>query len=104
PAVSVSGPFGIGKTQAGALPDSGQLLPGAAVRMTAKLHGVAPAIRSTATVTITPLLADAAGSIAPLAPVKGSGHGWTIPWSLLFVVALVAAAAVVVLRRYAKKG
>jgi hypothetical protein len=55
-------------------------------------------------VTLTPLLTDASGSIAPLAATKASGHALTIPWTLLIavlVVGLIVLAAVRVRRRVA---
>jgi hypothetical protein len=58
------------------------------------LHDVTPALRLTATVTLLPLLTDAAGSTAPLAAVKASGHGWSVPWSLLLTLVAVCALAV----------
>jgi hypothetical protein len=82
-AVSASGPFGrwaIGVTK---IADSPPLLPGDIWKESVALHGVAPALRLRATVTLVPLLTDAAGSIAPLAATKASGHAWTVPWSLL---------------------
>jgi hypothetical protein len=81
--VSVSGPFGRWAVGAGTLADTPPLLPGDTRKVSAPLHGVAPALRLTATVTLVPLLTDAAGSIAPLAATKASGHAWTVPWSLL---------------------
>jgi WxL interacting protein linking bacterial and host surfaces len=86
--VKISGPFGRWKTEAGRIPDTPSLLPGEAWKMSAPLHDVTPALRLTATVTVLPLLTDAAGSTAPLAAIKTSGHAWAVPWALLlaFVV------------------
>jgi uncharacterized membrane protein len=85
-AVSVSGPFGRRAVRAGTLADSPPLLPGDTRKVSAPLHGVTPALRLTATVTLVPLLTDAAGSTAPLAATKASGHAWTVPWALLLAM------------------
>ena len=57
--------------------------PAPASRVSAPLHGVTPAVRSTATVKVIPLLPDAAGSIAPLpasrrpaGPGRSRGRCW----------------------------
>jgi hypothetical protein len=84
--VSVSGPFGRWAVAAGRIADSPPLLPGDTWKVSAPLHAVAPALRLTATVTLVPLLTDAAGSIAPLTAAKTSGHAWTVPWSLLLAI------------------
>lgn len=88
-AVSVSGPFGRWDVDAGKLADSPSLLPGDTWKVSAPVHGVTPAVRLTATVSLVPLLTDAAGSTAPLTTVEASGHAWTVPWSLLVAVVLV---------------
>ena len=102
-AVSAAGPFGRWKVKAGTVADSPPLLPGATWKVSAPLHDVTPAVRTTATVTLTPLLTDASGSIAPLAAVKASGHALTVPWTLLIgvlvLLALFVLAAVRVRRR-----
>jgi uncharacterized membrane protein len=87
--VSLSGPFGRWKVAAGKVADSPALLPGETYKASVPLRDVTPAVRLQATITLIPLLTDAAGSTAPLAPVKGAGHAWTIPWSLLLVVLVV---------------
>jgi hypothetical protein len=84
--VSVSGPFGRWTAGAGSIPDTPPVLPGKNLKVSAPVHDVTPALRLTATVTLVPLLTDAAGSTAPLAATKASGHAWAIPWSLLFAV------------------
>jgi hypothetical protein len=81
--VSATGPFGRWAVRAGRLAETPALLPGDTWKVSAPLHDVTPALRLTATVTLVPLLTDAAGSIAPLAPTKASGRAWTVPWSLL---------------------
>jgi len=100
PAVSVSGPFGRFSAKAGKLADSPPLLPGKTWKGSAPLRDVTPALRLTATVTLTPLLTDEAGSTAPLPPIKTSGHGWAIPWTpLIALVAVCALVAGVAFRR-----
>jgi uncharacterized membrane protein len=87
--VSVSGPFGRWTVAAGSIPDTAPLLPGKNLKVSAPLHDVTPALRLTATVTLVPLLTDAAGSTAPLAATKTSGSAWTVPWALLIAVLVV---------------
>ena len=88
-AVSVSGPFGRLRVRAGRIADSPQLLPGDTWKVSVPVRGVTPAVSLTGTVTLTPLLTDAAGSVAPLAAVRTTAHAWTAPWALLvFLVAL----------------
>ena len=62
------------------------------------LHDVTPALQVTATVTLVPLLTDAAGSTAPLRATKASQHAWTVPWSLLLLVVVVVCGLVAALR------
>ncbi|MFF4779106.1 WxL protein peptidoglycan domain-containing protein [Microtetraspora fusca] len=88
-AVSVSGLFGRSDGQAGEIDDSPQLLPGGTWKVSVPIHGVVPALRLTGTVTLVPLLTDAAGSVAPLADVENTTHAWTVPWALLlFLIVL----------------
>jgi hypothetical protein len=87
--VAVSGPFGRWSVAAGRIADTPPLLPGDTWKVSAPLHDVTPALRLTATVTLVPLLTDAAGSTAPLAATKTSGHAWTVPWSLLFAIVVL---------------
>ena len=93
--VSVAGPFGRWAVKAGALADSPALSPGATWTGSASLQDVTPALRLKATVTLVPLLTDAAGSTAPLPAVKEAGHAWAVPWvpvvALLVVCGLVGA-------------
>jgi hypothetical protein len=84
--VSVSGPFGLSSVAAEQIADSPPLLPGESWKVSAPLHDVIPALRLTATVTLIPLATDAAGSTAPLAATKASGHALIVPWSLLAVI------------------
>jgi hypothetical protein len=101
---SVSGPFGSLRVKADAIKDSPELLPGDSWKVSAKVHDVAPTVRLAGTVTLTPLVTDASGTITPLAAVDTTTHGWGIPWSLLLLLVLlgVAVLALVRLRRQAK--
>ncbi|HEY6887826.1 MAG TPA: hypothetical protein VI300_08605, partial [Solirubrobacter sp.] len=89
PAVKVSGPFGRWAELAPKVADTPALLPGETWKGSAELDGVAPALRLTASVTLVPLLTDAAGSTAPLAAVKASGHAWIVPWALLVAIVVL---------------
>jgi hypothetical protein len=95
--VSLSGPFGRWDIRAGKTADTPSLLPGETWKGSAPVHDVSPALRLTATVTLVPLLTDAAGSTAPLAAIKTSGHAWIVPWSLLLVVVVLCALVVAAL-------
>lgn len=96
-AASAAGPFGLSRVSAGQIDDSPQLLPGETWRVSARVHGVPPALRLTATITLIPLLTDASGSTAPLATVKATTHAWPVPWALLLLLAVLCGLAVVVL-------
>jgi hypothetical protein len=98
-AVSASGPFGTASVRAGRIPDSPPLLPGSTWKASAPLGDVTPALRLTATVALTPLLVDAAGSIAPLPTTTATGHAWAVPWTLLLALAVVAGLAGAGVRR-----
>jgi hypothetical protein len=102
-AVSMSGPFGRLNVSADHIDDSPQLLPGDTWKVAVPVHSVTPALRLTATVTLTPLLTDASGSIAPLTGVETTAHGWTIPWSLLLVLALCGLVIAVLVFRYRRR-
>jgi hypothetical protein len=101
-AASVSGPFGRLRVRAGQIDDSPQLLPGDTWKVSVPVREVAPALSLTGTVTLTPLLTDASGSITPLSAVETTTRAWTIPWALLLFVAVLCrlvAVAVRALRR-----
>lgn len=99
PTVSVSGPFGRWATRSGRLPDTPALLPGRTWKGTARVHGVTAAGRLSATVELLPLVTDAAGSVAPLSPVKTTGHAIAIPWLLVLAVLLAVGGVVTLVRR-----
>ncbi|QRP45649.1 WxL protein peptidoglycan domain-containing protein [Amycolatopsis sp. FDAARGOS 1241] len=96
---SVTGPFGTFATPAVPIPDSPQLLPGETWHVAAPVHGVVPAVRLSAAVSVVPLLTDASGSTAPLPAVASSPGGWAVPWTLLIVLVVVCALAAVLLAR-----
>ncbi|MFJ9583945.1 WxL protein peptidoglycan domain-containing protein [Streptomyces acidicola] len=97
-AVSLSGPFGRPHADAGKIDDSPQLLPGDTWKVSVPVRDVAPALRTTGTVTLTPLLTDTSGSIAPLAATETTTHTWTVPWVLLLVLLVVLCGVVVAIR------
>ncbi|MEU6414655.1 DUF916 domain-containing protein [Microbispora sp. NPDC046933] len=96
-AVSLSGPFGRWDARAGHVDDSPQLLPGDTWKVSVPVHGVTPALRLTGTVTLVPLLTDAAGSVAPLSVVESTAHAWTLPWALLLLLVVLCGLAVAAL-------
>jgi uncharacterized membrane protein len=101
-AVSVSGPFGLFDVDAAEIRDAPELLPGEEWHVSVPVDGVRPAMRLSATVTLTPLMTDAAGSISPLETVETTAHTWAVPWVLLVLLVVVVAlgvAAVVMTRR-----
>ncbi|MFJ5221023.1 WxL protein peptidoglycan domain-containing protein [Streptomyces sp. NPDC088354] len=93
-AVSVTGPFGWLRTEAGRIAAPPQLLPGESWKVKVPVRGVAPAVNLAANVTLTPLLTDASGTTTPLQPVRATAHGWAVPWTLLVLVVVVIAAVV----------
>jgi hypothetical protein len=97
-AVSASGPFGTWSRHAAPIADSPPLLPGSAWKVSAPLRDVTPALRLKATVTLTPLLIDAAGSIAPLPATHATGNAWAVPWTLLLALLAVGGILAVALR------
>jgi uncharacterized membrane protein len=101
--VSLSGPLGRWKVAAGTIPRTPPLLPGDTRTVSVPLRDVTPALRLTATVTLIPLMTDAAGSTAPLAATKTSGHALVVPWSLLAVVVVVCGLAFALARRRGRR-
>ncbi|MEV5786765.1 DUF916 domain-containing protein [Streptomyces sp. NPDC052287] len=92
--VFTTGPFGWWRTDAGTVPAPPELLPGEHWKVKVPVHGVTPGVRLTATVNLVPLLTDASGSTTSLKPVLATADTWTVPWSLLLLVVLMATAAV----------
>jgi hypothetical protein len=102
---SVSGPFDRWKVDAGHIEDSPELLPGERWQVTVPVHGVTPALRLTAHVSLVPLVTDAAGSTFPLDTVDARTHAWTIPWTALaLVVACLLLMALAARRRRRRTG
>ncbi|MER6011808.1 WxL protein peptidoglycan domain-containing protein [Streptomyces bluensis] len=97
-AVSLSSPFGRPHAEAGKTDDSPPLLPGDTWKVSVPVRDVAPALRTTGTVTLTPLLTDTSGSIAPLAATETTTHTWTIPWVLLLLLLVVLCGVIVAIR------
>lgn len=85
---SVSGPFGTWRVPAEPSADSPSLLPGEKWQVSVPVHGVVPALELTATVSLVPLLTDAAGSTAPLPAIETATHAWAVPWVLVLLVVL----------------
>lgn len=92
--VSVTGPFGRLGVDAADVPDSPELLPGEKWQVSVPVDGLRPAVRLAGTVTLTPLMTDAAGSVSPLEPTDTTTHTWAVPWALLVLLLVVAAAVV----------
>jgi hypothetical protein len=103
PSTSVVGLFGAGRVESAHVDDTPQLLPGESWKVSTKVDGVRGGIRETGTVTLLPLVTDAAGSTGKLDTVTATAHAWSIPWpALLILVALIAALLVVRRRRRLK--
>ncbi|SDK82509.1 WxL protein peptidoglycan domain-containing protein [Nonomuraea jiangxiensis] len=100
-AVSLSGPFGSMEVRAAQIHDSPQLLPGEDWKVSVPVRGVAPVVRVTGTVTLTPLITDASNSVAPLAAVETTTSAWIVPWALPAVVVVLCGLVVagLILRR-----
>jgi hypothetical protein len=83
--VTLSGPFGR-TLQERALDDLPELLPGTSVRRTERFS-VAPLVRISADVTITPIVGGGrTGDVVPEATTRSSSV-WAMPWTLLAVLA-----------------
>ncbi len=78
----------VGRSASIDLPDLQLLLPGNSVDLTATVPGVAPQLRSTASVTLTPLKLTADSDPA-LPDVSESTSFWTIPWTSIGLIALI---------------
>ncbi|ROS38672.1 WxL protein peptidoglycan domain-containing protein [Amycolatopsis thermoflava] len=96
---SVSGPFGSWAHAADPVADTPSLLPGEKWPVSVPVHGVVPAVWLTGSVTLTPLLTDAAGSTAVLPAVAVTTHGWAVPWVPLVIVLCGLAVVVFLVRR-----
>ena len=96
--VSVAGPFGMLGTDAAEVADPPELLPGESWTQEVTVPGIAALVLLTATATVIPASTDAAGTTSSLAPVAASGTGWAVPWLVIAVLVLIAAAIVLVPR------
>lgn len=93
-AATVGGPFDWFVMDAAQLEGVPQLLPGETWTQTATVPGVAPLVMLNATARITPLMTDASGTIAPLAPITATASGWAVPWMLLAAIILLVLVAI----------
>jgi hypothetical protein len=91
---AVSRPFGRWRVPAKGIADTPQLLPGETWQVSVPLRDVTPAVSLGAKVSLVPLLADAAGSIAPLAATSATAHAWAVPWTVLALLVVVVALVV----------
>ncbi|MFE6967862.1 WxL protein peptidoglycan domain-containing protein [Isoptericola sp. NPDC057653] len=87
--------------RAGGLPQE-ELLPGAVVRRTVEVEGVRPTFRVAADVRADGLVVGVGGGGATTATADATA--WAVPWSLLALVVLVAAAAVAWPLRRSRRG
>lgn len=99
PDTTVSGIFGLLASTAPAADDLPELLPGESRTQKVVIANVPPLFALIGSTTVTPLVTDAAGSRSPIAEVSASAVGPAVPWMLLIIVALIAVATVLVLRR-----
>ncbi|MEV0850661.1 DUF916 domain-containing protein [Streptomyces sp. NPDC049954] len=97
------GPFGRLRKEAGRLAAPPDLLPGESWRTKVRLHDVTPALRLTATASLTPLLTDASGSTTALKPVEATTSTWAVPWTVLLLLIAAVAALVLTLRHRAHR-
>ncbi|WP_298876924.1 DUF916 domain-containing protein [uncultured Microbacterium sp.] len=91
---AVAGPFGLGRAEAAPDAASPVLLPGETWPRDVRVSGVAAMGLLWASVTATPTVTDASGSITALDPVEASAVGAAVPWPLLAVLVLAVLAAV----------
>ncbi len=79
---AVAGPFGLGRAEAAPDAASPVLLPGETWPRDVRVSGVAAMGLLWASVTATPTVTDASGSITALDPVEASAVGAAVPWPL----------------------
>ncbi|MFG2045453.1 WxL protein peptidoglycan domain-containing protein [Dactylosporangium sp. NPDC048998] len=106
-AVSIAGPFGWARADAGKIAAPPDLLPGETWKVSTTIKGVARTGWLTVTATLTPRLADASGSTTSLPAVRAEAHAWAVPWMWLLIVVVVIALAVgafFLLRRVRARG
>jgi hypothetical protein len=96
---AVTAPFGYGL--ASQVPDEiPPLLPGFAVTRTLTFKGVAPDLRLTTSVRLTPVVPGGAAVDPPPTPVVKSVSIWAIPWTWIALVMIAAMAGALVVRRH----
>ncbi len=99
-AVRASGPLGLDGKRV-FLDPMPELLPGDSHTSTAVVRGVAPTIRSSVEVELRPLATRPGDDFgADVAIVKRSAGTWSMPWTLLLLLALVVAAPVATIWRW----
>ena len=59
---------------------------------------VLPTVRLAATVTLTPIVTDASGTITAMKPIDATTHAWAVPWSTLLLLVVLVALAVLAVR------
>ena len=96
-AVTVGGPFGVARARTDLTPVP-ELLPGETWEVSAVVDGVWPLVRIGAGVRLDPALPEGVDGAPVPAPVRASAGAWAVPWSVLALV-LVAAAAVLAAHR-----
>lgn len=98
--IAIAGPFDAARVAAEPIDVTPRLLPDETWTVSVPVRGVAPTGLLTATVVVTPLYTDAAGSTGPLAAVEHTANGWAIPWlPLLLILCLGAGIAVMFIRK-----
>jgi len=99
-AIAVAGPFDALRVDSEPIDASPRLLPDETWTVSVPVRGVAPSGLLTATVAVTPLYTDAAGSTGPLAAVEHTANGWAIPGlPLLLILCLGTVVAAVFIRK-----
>jgi len=93
-AVSIAGPFGLFRSDAGDIDDVPELLPGEKWEVTVPITGVFPAFLLSATVALSPELPSTDGSVSALDPIEASATTWAVPLVLLIFILLVIASAI----------
>lgn len=91
---AVTGPFGLARSESAPEAAAPVLLPGESWEREVRVPAVAAMGVVIASVSATPIVTDAAGSISTLDPLEVSTFGWAVPWPLLLLVALIVAGVV----------
>jgi len=97
-AVSLAGPFGVLPAEADVDPVP-VLLPGETWEVSVPVSGVAPTVRVTAEVVLSPAFVEESGISGPVLPtVQADASVWAVPWTLLLLLLLLGAAVYVAVR------